>query len=169
MADEEDIAQSAVYKFFVGAQRGKFPRLDSREDFWRVLSDLIFKKVQDYLRHQTADKRGDGYVYGEGVLDDEASSAPGLQQFAAHECVGGSETGTPLDELAWEDTLQFLLDRLDPELKAIAHLKLASHANEQIAATLGCSEANIRYKLKQIYNKWRIAWQQSVEPEARRT
>jgi len=165
MSDHEDIVQCALYKFFVGAQRGQFPRLENRDQFWRVMSDLIFKLVQDYLRQQTADKRGKGRVQSAGVFDHSDSNALWFDQITAGECLAKSPAETPLEELSWVDTLQFLLNALPPDLREIAQLKLAGHSNARTGAAVGCTEANIRYKLKQIYNKWQIVWRQSVDPQ----
>jgi len=164
MGDEDDIAQSAVYKFFVGATKGKFPELNSREDFWRTLSDLVLKKVRDYLRREKAEKRGDGNVAGEGVLDNDESSSAGLNQVTAEQCLAVAATDSPAHELEWSDTLQFLLNSLDDDMRAIAQRSLLGQTNKEIGMIVGCGEANIRQKLQLIYQKWRIVWARSIDP-----
>src|ERR1043165_1882401 len=37
MADEEDVALSAFDSFCRGAEHGRFPRLEDRDDLWRLL------------------------------------------------------------------------------------------------------------------------------------
>ena len=39
-ADEEDVALSAFARFCLGAQEGRFPQLESREDLWRILAKI---------------------------------------------------------------------------------------------------------------------------------
>ena len=44
-ADEEDVALSAFVSFFRGAARGRFPRLEDREDLWRLLVVITARKA----------------------------------------------------------------------------------------------------------------------------
>src|SRR5205085_5062686 len=44
-ADEEDVALSAFDSFCRGAERGRFPRLEDRNDLWRVLVTLTVRKA----------------------------------------------------------------------------------------------------------------------------
>jgi hypothetical protein len=45
--DEEDIALSAFDSFFAAAARGRFPRLDNRDDLWRILVTITRRKAID--------------------------------------------------------------------------------------------------------------------------
>ena len=38
--DEEDVAVSAFHLLCVGVRKGRFPRLDDRDDLWRILVHL---------------------------------------------------------------------------------------------------------------------------------
>jgi hypothetical protein len=38
--DEEDVALSAMRSFFGGAAQGRFPKLEDRNDLWRLLLSL---------------------------------------------------------------------------------------------------------------------------------
>src|SRR4051812_1467421 len=44
-ADEEDVALSALNSFFAGAAAGRFPRLEDRDDLWRVLVTITARKA----------------------------------------------------------------------------------------------------------------------------
>ena len=46
-ADEEDVALSAFDSFCAGVARGRFPRLDDRNDLWRVLVTITARKAAD--------------------------------------------------------------------------------------------------------------------------
>src|SRR5207249_11665632 len=64
MADEEDVALSAFDSFVRGAARGRYPRLDDREDLWRLLVVITERKALDQARHERQQKRGGGKVVG---------------------------------------------------------------------------------------------------------
>jgi DNA-directed RNA polymerase specialized sigma24 family protein len=58
MADEEDVALSALNSFFGAAQKGRFPDLADRDSLWRLLSRITQRKAVDVLRRHLAQKRG---------------------------------------------------------------------------------------------------------------
>jgi hypothetical protein len=62
--DEEDVALGAFDSFCTAAARGRFPRLDDRDDLWRVLVTLTERKASKLLRRQRRLKRGGGRVVG---------------------------------------------------------------------------------------------------------
>ncbi|MDG3005887.1 ECF-type sigma factor [Paludisphaera mucosa] len=51
VADEEDVALSAFASFCRRAERGEFPRLDDREDLWRLLFVITTRKAVNRARH----------------------------------------------------------------------------------------------------------------------
>ena len=57
-ADEEDVALSAFDSFCRDAAAGRLPRLDDRDDLWRVLLLITSQKALDLVRHESAAKRG---------------------------------------------------------------------------------------------------------------
>ena len=60
MADEEDIALSAVNSFCMGAKQGKFPQLNDHDDLWRLLVTITARKAMHQLRRMRRQKRGGG-------------------------------------------------------------------------------------------------------------
>src|SRR5690349_4606330 len=48
-ADEEDAALSAFDSFCRGAARGRYPRLDDRDDLWRLLVVITERKALDQI------------------------------------------------------------------------------------------------------------------------
>src|SRR6516225_7420638 len=57
-ADEEDVALSAFHSLCRGAQRGRFPQLEDRDDLWRLLVVLTNRKASHLVRDEGRQKRG---------------------------------------------------------------------------------------------------------------
>jgi hypothetical protein len=80
VADEEDAALSAFDSFCRGAAQGRFPRLDDRDDLWRVLVVIAERKAIDQANRERRQKRGGGR------LDEaRADAGPGLEAAAGRE------------------------------------------------------------------------------------
>src|SRR5262245_41745629 len=62
-ADEEDIALSAFDSFCGRAEKGRFPRLEDRNDLWQVLSVITVRKAIDAMRREGRQARGGGRVH----------------------------------------------------------------------------------------------------------
>jgi RNA polymerase sigma factor (sigma-70 family) len=147
--DEEDIALSAFRSFCDRVEKGQFPRMDDRDDLWRVLSTITTRKAVDMVRHQNRQKRGGGRVLGESAVGD----ADGLARFLSRE-------PTPEDAARFAERYERLLGRLeDPTLKAIALRRLEGYSSEEIAAALGTSARTVDRKLALI----RAIWQEEAE------
>jgi hypothetical protein len=58
--DEEDAALSAFDSFCRGAAQGRYPRLDDRDDLWRLLVVITVRKAHDLAERENAQKRGGG-------------------------------------------------------------------------------------------------------------
>ncbi len=66
--DEEDVALSAMNSFFRGKNEGRFERLDSRDEMWRLLATITARKVTAQRRRALSDKRGGGATRGESIF-----------------------------------------------------------------------------------------------------
>jgi hypothetical protein len=66
--DEEEAALSAFDSFCRAATEGRFPRLDDRDDLWRLLVAITERKAADQLRRARRLKRGGGRVRTEADL-----------------------------------------------------------------------------------------------------
>ena len=138
-ADEEDVALSAFDSFCRGVDEGRFPRLDDRDDLWRVLVMLTARKAVDLRRHEGRQKRG-----GAIDADNEAVLA---------EVVGDEPTPEFAAEVA--DACRRLLARLDsPELEAVALAKMDGYSNAEIAQRLACSPRTVERRLELIRQIW---------------
>ena len=60
--DEEDAALSAFDSFFAAASQGRLPRLNDRDDLWRVLATIMGRKALNLVRRQQGQRRGGGRV-----------------------------------------------------------------------------------------------------------
>ncbi len=141
-ADEEDVALSAFHSFCRAAERGRFAKLDDREDLWRLLVALTTRKAAHLLRDGTRLKRG-------GTMGDRAADdALDLDSLAAQE--PGPEF---LAEMAEE--CRRLLDLLGDEmLRSVATWKMEGYTNEEIAIKLNCVPRTIERKLRLIRDIW---------------
>src|SRR5262245_12817211 len=128
-AADEDVALSAFKSLCLGAEGGRFPKLDDRDDLWRLLALLTVRKAIDLQRRQRA--RGEA-----GAVD--------VEELLSRE---------PPPELAAELNEEYrrLLDRLgDPQLQAVALWKVEGYANPEIAQRLGCGLRSVERKLHRI-------------------
>ncbi|QDU23690.1 ECF-type sigma factor [Urbifossiella limnaea] len=139
-ADEEDVALSAFDSFCRGAEAGRFPRLDDRDDLWQVLLVLCARKAADLARREGRLKRGGGRLAQEldpGVVAADGPS-PEFAALVADEC-------------------RHLLDRLgDDTLRQVAVWKMEGYTSAEIAARLGRSEGTVERKLALIRKAWSV-------------
>jgi DNA-directed RNA polymerase specialized sigma24 family protein len=137
-ADEEDVALDAFDSFCRDAAAGCLPRLDDRDDLWRVLLLITGQKAVDLVRRETADKRG-------------GAGANGALDLAS---IAGSEP-TPEFAALVADEFRRLIEALpDADLRALAVLKLEGYSNEEIAARCGCVPRTVERRLKVIRSLW---------------
>ena len=148
-ADEEDVVQAAFNSFFQGLARGRFPRLNDRDDLWRLLVVITARKALDQLAHEHAKRRGGGTLQGESRI------LPGGEfDGAAIEQVVGDD---PTPEFAAQVAEEYerLLDLLgDETLRKVAVWKMEGLTKDEIASRLDCSRRTVARKLETI----RIIW-----------
>jgi DNA-directed RNA polymerase specialized sigma24 family protein len=148
--DEEDVALSAFDSFCRAAGRGRFPRLDDRDDLWQVLAVLTCRKVADLVEYWKRQKRL-------AECGESALGAPegGTGAGRAIEQVAGRGP-TPAEAAELTEGCRRLLSLLKEEaLRQIATLKLEGYSNEEVAERLGCSVATVERKLKRIRRLWK--------------
>ena len=148
--DDEDVALSAMNSLFRGVDAGRFPKLDDRDDLWKILVTITARKAMKYQRRHFADKRGGGKVHGESIFarGDGGEEALGIDQILGNE---------PTDDLADQvsETCNELVAGLqDDTLQFIVQLKLEGHTNDEIAQQLDCATRTVERKLERIRDKW---------------
>ena len=150
VADEEDVALSAMHSFCRGMADGRFDHLDNRHDLWKLLVTITARKACAQRRRHFARKRGGGCVAGESMFlrDDQSGHNPGIG------AVLGDE---PTPELACmvADECRQMLDALgDETLRQVALLTLEGYSAAEIAGKLGCVRRTVERKLERIRDKW---------------
>ena len=135
---DEDVALSAFKSLCLGAERGRFPQLDDRDDLWRLLAVITVRKAIDLQRRRRR--------------DEQTPYADAVETLLSAE---------PPPELAAEMSEEYrrLLDRLgDPQLQAVALWKVEGYSNEEIAARLGCVVRSVERKRQRI----RLLWEEDA-------
>jgi DNA-directed RNA polymerase specialized sigma24 family protein len=144
-ADEEDVALSAFDSFCRAAARGRFPRLDDRDDLWQVLMMLTARKTINLIERERSQKRGGkmarvGPPGGSGADALAALPAPGPSpEFAAEVA---EECRHRLEALGDEQLRQVVIDKME------------GYTNEEIAARRSWSLGKVERKLRLIRKTW---------------
>jgi DNA-directed RNA polymerase specialized sigma24 family protein len=143
LADEEDVALSALDSFYRGVERGRFPELEDRDDLWQVLFILTVRKAINLVKHEGRRSRGGGRLMSFADLDGELFDK-----------VIGSEPSPELAAQMMEECRR-LLGRLNDEtLRSVALWKMEGQTNREIAVNLGCIEQTVERKLRRIRGLW---------------
>lgn len=151
MADEEDVALSAMSTFFDGARQGRFPDLADRYDLWRLLVRITACKAIDLARHEKRKCRCPRRQPGEAAVE------PSEEMLA--QVIGDSPT--PEFAATMAEQCRLLLDRLDdkprrgPPLRELAMRKMEGYTNAELAEQFDCSERTIERGLQLIRRKWK--------------
>ena len=138
-ADEEDVALSAFDSFCRNAERGRFPRLDDRDDLWQLLVLLATRKASDLAEREGRQRRDWRRT---APLDAEVGGPAGAEPDPALAAELAEESGRLLGLLP------------DERLRALAVRKLEGYTNEEIAGLLGCSRATVERRLALIRRHW---------------
>jgi DNA-directed RNA polymerase specialized sigma24 family protein len=150
-ADEEDVALSAFDSFCRGVERGRFPKLQDRDDLWPLLVVITARKACDLAQHERREKRAGA------ILFSDLPGADGLSSFASDPAVQqiiGTEP-TPAFAAQIADECRRLLDLLpDAELRSVAIWKMEGYTNDEIAARLQCVPRTVERKLRVIRSVW---------------
>ncbi len=142
-ADEEDVALSAFASFCRGIDAGRFPRLDDRDNLWRVLLTLVTRKASHLLRDARRGKRDILRLLDEASLDER-----GMDQFVDEEL-------TPAFAAEVAEECERRLDALEnDELREVAILKMEGYANAEIAEQMDCAPRTVDRRLQLIRDLW---------------
>jgi DNA-directed RNA polymerase specialized sigma24 family protein len=143
VADEEDVVNTALAGFFLGAERGQYTLLHDRDDLWHLLVKITIRKARRLVEEQERQRRLPGGVQP-GTLPVDVP----VEQVAA------PKPPPDLEVLANEAT-EHLLSRLgNAQLRAIAVWKWEGYSHEEIASMLGCCSRTIARKLALIRTIW---------------
>ena len=138
-ADEEDVAQAALWSLYRGLKAGRLPRLATRDDLLALLSHIIACKAVNQIQHEVGtQKRSAGRTEGDAALQTLAAAAE----------------PTPLEQALLNDCYTHFVGGLPEKLREVAELYLAGCTHKEIAAQLGCVERTVERKLALILKKW---------------
>lgn len=130
---EEDVALSAFKSLCLGAEKGRYPNLDTRDELWRLLAVITVRKAIDIQRRKRLEQ---GINAGE------------LAEYFARD-------PSPDEVVEMTEQVRVMLNQLqDPELQQIALWKVEGHSNEDIARRLQCVVRTVERKLHQIRLHW---------------
>jgi RNA polymerase sigma factor (sigma-70 family) len=147
VADEEDLALSALNSVILGAKVQKFPKLNDRTDLWKLLVVVATRKATGWQRKHFAAKRPDRkMVHGHGGerTDDSSWLAQAL----------GRE---PSPEFAaqFAEQVQNLLRVLpNDEFRQVALMRMEGYTNREIAQKLDWYEVKVERRLRIIRKQW---------------
>jgi DNA-directed RNA polymerase specialized sigma24 family protein len=149
--DEEDAALSAFNSFCAGVARGRFPRLEDRDDLWRLLVVITARKAGAQLHREGRQKRGGGRV--RGVADLAARGETGEPD----DVLAGVLATGPSPDFAAAAAEEFrrLLGILDDdELRRVALDRMEGYTNDEIAERLGCARRTVARRVDLIKRVW---------------
>jgi RNA polymerase sigma factor (sigma-70 family) len=154
MSDEEDVVLSAFNSFYRRAAAGRFPRLEDREDLWKILVKITARKAFDHQKHEYRQKRGGGAVRGNSVFRcaGQSESCGGIEQVIGRE---------PTPEFAAQVVEEYeqLLGQLDDDsLREIAILRMENYSVAEVAQRVGCSLRTVKRRLALIRERWEENW-----------
>ncbi len=148
--DEEDAALSAFDSFCRGAEQGRFPQLNSRDDLWRILVTITARKAADLAKRAGRLKRGGDRVREDFAIDDLRGDNPdpGWEQIA------GNEPTPEFAVQALEEYARLLAQLGDDKLRSLAVWKMEGFTHQEIAARLQCSIPTVERRLRLIRKTW---------------
>ncbi|MFK7768363.1 MAG: ECF-type sigma factor [Mariniblastus sp.] len=144
ICDEEDIVIVAFYQLTKAMEENKAEGITNRREFWKLLRVITKNKVRDWLRYDTAKRRGgDERVLSISSCDvDDASK---LQK----------STIESYDDCDLIERFQKVVGKMDrPEYSEVIRLKVSGKTNAEIARELGLALRTIQYLISSIKQVW---------------
>lgn len=138
-SDGEDVALSAFDSFFRGAAAGRFDRLDSREDLWRLLVTIASRKARNVRRDELRQKRGGLVDFANPEVLNEVAGDGLTPEFAA---------------LVADEARRLFESLADDSMREVVRLRLEGYTNAEIARALDCGLRTVERKLQVIRKRW---------------
>jgi DNA-directed RNA polymerase specialized sigma24 family protein len=147
-SDEEDVALSAFHSLCEGVARGRFARLEGRDDLWRLLATITARKALNQAQRQRRKKRGGGQIRDEAALLGPDASSGGLDR------VAGPVSTPEFAAMMAEECGRMLGVLGDESTRQVALLRMEGYSGEEIAKRLGCNRRTVTRKLELIRRRW---------------
>jgi DNA-directed RNA polymerase specialized sigma24 family protein len=143
VADEEDVALSAFDSFIRRAEQGRFPRLEDRDNLWRLLVVITLRKSIDLITHEGRERR----------------DWRRLQQNSPEDCsllssLLGREPDPAFAAEVAEQCQRLLALLPDDQLRQIALRKLEGFSNAEIAEQIQRPIVAVERRLALIRQYW---------------
>jgi DNA-directed RNA polymerase specialized sigma24 family protein len=154
VADEEDIAISAIHSFYNGLAQKRFHSINGNNELWKILATIVCRKISKQKRNISTKKRGGGLVRGESFF----IAGNNENDSNVHNSIGNNAKSheNPQFEIEFLDTCEKLYNILDDEtMKNVARLIMEGYSIDEIATELGYVRRTIERKLKIIREKWK--------------
>jgi len=149
MADEEDVALSALNCFCRAAREGRYPDLADRDGLWRLLLRITTRRAWDLTRHEGRQRRGGRPGSGDQAARRPLADGPFVDQLL-------DDAPTPEFAALMAEQCRFLLERLDDAgLQSLALAKMEGATNDEIAVRNACSVRTVERRLRLIRDIWR--------------
>ena len=138
----DDVVQSVFGSFFHGAKEGRYA-FETEDDFWKLLLTIALNKVRNTVRHHQAQMRD----FAKEAFSTDAEGAEAIlanlrrPQRIARQYASFLES---LDEL---------LDRLEPAEQKLLRYQLEGYTQKEIAAKMNLNDRTIRRMLERIRNR----------------
>ena len=139
-SDEEDVALSALDSFCRRAGAGQYPHLADRDDLWRLLVVITARKAGHLVRDQSRHKRG-------------RAARPDASELTLEGVLGRDPTPEFAAQVA-EEYRRLMAALGDPEVRAVARMRMEGSTVEEIARETGYSPRSIKRKLQLIRGRW---------------
>ena len=154
IADEEDIALSAMNRFYQAAEEGRYPELADRDGLWRLLFQITVRRATDLRRSENRQRRrGD-----RGRSRTESNPTRGQAEPSSVSQLPDDTLSPEMEAVMGDECQRLFAELQDGELQAIAAAKMEGASNEEIAAQLKCSQRTVERRLRLIRDKWKRVW-----------
>ena len=148
-ATAEDVAVSAFKSLCLGARRGNFPDLNSRDNLWPLLLVITSRKASKLVAYERRQKRGGGKLLPNADIVAKGELSP-LEELISRE-------PTAEFSLAMAEQCEHLLSLLDDQARSIALAKMEGLTNAEIAAQHSVALRTVERKLQLIRRIWERA------------
>jgi DNA-directed RNA polymerase specialized sigma24 family protein len=150
LSSPEDIVVSVFDSVFRGIKEGRFPRMEGRDDLWKVLVTVTARKSLRVIRQELGPTAGGGRV----VSETDLPQIDGDEEGAALDRVIGREPSPEFAAQVVDECRRLLALLGKDDLQRIACWKMEEYTNAEIAAKLGCIERTVERKVQMIRAIW---------------
>lgn len=141
--DAEDVVQSVFRSFFLRQRAGQFA-VNNWESLWGILTVITVRKCCNRLEHLRAARRDVAREISLSLLED---AGLGWQALA--------RDPTPLEAAVLTDTVENLLNGLEPPDRTMLTLHLQGHSVAEISRQVGRGQRTVRRRIELVRRRLR--------------